>query len=231
MLKKKEVWQVLFAILIMSLVIYFSRFKYPAGISEAIDLLKITGFSALLIIAAVFAKKFAARRFDIEIEHSIWKIKRYGFYQRSYFSKPIPAGFLLPVILMLFSSGYIKFFSLLQFDAVALKSKIVKKHGNPNVRTSEINESELGIIVFYGIITVLALAMALDIAGLNNLARYSVYYAIANLIPLGNLDGMKLLMSAGEPVHGSGKPGSTKLFAPLFFFAWVLAVIALIIVL
>lgn len=235
MLKRKELIHVILAIIIMFVIISFTNLitlrTLPTA-SESQYYLKILGYSALIIAAAVFAKKLVAQKIDVDIEHKIFGLQRYWFYKKAYFKKPLPIGAILPLILTAVSGGLIKMFTLLQFDSTALVSKASKGGGGPNVRTAEINEADLGLIAFWGTIVILAVSLIANFfTQTADLAKYALYYSIWNIIPFGQLDGMKLLMSAGAPIHSSTARNATKMIAPLYFITLILIAITAVIVL
>jgi len=223
MIKSKELTQIIIAILIMSLVLSFVNLLAIPSTLDGKAYLEMLGYSAIIILVTIFAKKLSASNRGIEIEHKILGLKRWGIYARSYFKKAIPIGAILPLLLSILSQGYVKAFTFLQFDAKPLITKKIKKKSQDT--HSEIEEIDLGMIAYWGLIATLALAIIADYLNYNLLAKYSFYYAIWNLIPFGQLDGMKILMASGEPIHQSSPRGSTKLTAILYFWSLILLVI------
>ena len=231
MIKKKEVLSIILAIIIMTIVINFNQIPILLTKAGILTFLMPLAFSSLIILSSVCVKKFVAYKLDIEIEHKILGLKRYGFYKRSYLKKPAPIGLFLPLLISLATSGHTKIFTLLQFNSEALPSKAVKKRGGPNMRIKDITESDLGLISFCGLAIVIIIALVSNYLNIALLAKYAVYYAIANILPLFQLDGLKLLMSAGEPVHMSSPRGQAKLVSPLYFLTLVIIIIVSLIVL
>jgi len=211
MLSKKEMTIVALAIVLMTLVISFSK-----GELKIEKVLLYFLFSLIILLLSVFAKKIIARVINVEIEQNFWQWQRYGLAKRSYFKRPIPLGLILPAFLSIISLGAIKAFCFLQFTAKALPSKVVKKYGAK--RFSGIMEWDDALIVFYSVIPLLALALLSRIIALSEtieLSKITIYYVIWNLIPISNLDGTKLFFGS----------------RPLFIFTWILALISTLIVL
>lgn len=187
MLTKKEVVWIIIAILIGGFAIGLSSSLKPS----LIGLL----WAAIIILVSVIAKKIAAPRYSMKIEHKAWGWKRWGWYERSKFKKPIPLGIILPFFLSVLSLGLIKPLTLLQFDAENLAHKrALRKRGS--YRYSEINESDLAFTSAWGFWALIVLAIAGFFLKQPELAKYSVYYGIWNLIPISNLDGTKLFFGS-----------------------------------
>lgn len=190
MVKKKEIGFIVFAIILMALVISFNYKSIETNI-----FLNALLISAIIIIFGVLVRYLVAGLLDIEIEHSVWKLERYGLYRRRYFIKPIPMGILMPLLLGFLSLGEIKWLALLQVDIIkALPSKIAKRFGVR--RFAEIKEFDVALIIFWGLIATLVITGIALLGNYDMLAKYSLYYAIWNLIPISQLDGLKLLLSS-----------------------------------
>ena len=105
------------------------------------------------------------------------------------------------------SDGWIKCFTFLQFSATALPSKVVKKYGRK--RFAGIMDWDDALLVFWSTVPLLLLALILK-GYLPELSKLSIYYALWNLIPIGQLDGSRLFF--GSRV--------------LFIFTWVITLAA-----
>jgi hypothetical protein len=186
--KKEAVW-IIIAILIMGFIISFS-------LSPTYSL-KVLLISAVIILTSIFTKKIAGEIFNIKVEHTVLEFRRWGYYKRSQLKKPIPMGLVLPFFLSIISLGIIKPFTLLQFNAKNLyKKRIQRARGESEYRRTEINESDLGFTAAWGFWALILLAIIGIFLKQPELTKYSVYYGIWNLIPLGNLDGTKLFFGS-----------------------------------
>ncbi len=163
--------------------------------------------AAIIIIVSIFAKKIAAPRYSSKIEHDLWWFRRWGWYKRSYLPKPFPMGIVFPLLLTVFSLGYIKPMAFLQYNAENdYPRRILKKQGSRRAqRKTELNESDLAYISAYSFYSLLllaiigtALAAKFNISFGYELAKYSIFYGAWNLIPFGQLDGAKTFF--GSPV-------------------------------
>lgn len=180
-------------------------------------------YSAIIISVWICAKKVSAYNRDIEIKHSIWKFQRYSIEKSGHLKKPFPIGVILPLILSVISLGFIKCFSLLQFDAKALVSKVAKRYGR--YRFSEILETDLAMISFWGVVAVLALSLIADFSQLAELSKYSLYFVIWNLIPISQLDGIKIWFGS-KPLDSQ----SIFLFSPLYIISLIITAITTMII-
>ncbi|MGV8151920.1 MAG: hypothetical protein ACP5OG_02475 [Candidatus Nanoarchaeia archaeon] len=191
MITKKEVAWIIISAFLMSIAlgIYLEGEKVKLKISLTIILTCLA-----IIFVNIASKKIAARFFNLEIEHEALDFQRYGVYLRSYFKKPIPIGLILP-FLSFFSLGFIKPLTILQFKSKNIaKSRVLRKSGAH--RYSEINESDPAFTTAWGFWALIALSIIGSIFSLEELAKYSIYYGIWNLIPLGKLDGTKLFFGS-----------------------------------
>jgi hypothetical protein len=186
---KKEIVWVIIAILIMGFMISFS-------LSPTYSL-KILLISAIIIITSVLTKKIAGEFFNIKVEHKTLEFQRWGYYKRSHFKKPIPLGLIIPFFFSVITLGMIKPFTLLQFDAENLyKKRIQRARGESEYRRTEINESDLGFAVAWSMWALILLAIIGFFIKQPELTKYSIYYGCWNLIPLSNLDGIKLFFGS-----------------------------------
>lgn len=152
---------------------------------------------AFIIIAVnVLSKKIMAYYLESEIEQKIFHIQRWGWYQRSYFKKPVPVGVILPFALVWLSYpiGFLKMLAFLQFDVKPTSGRAAKRHGL--YRFTEMTEWHIASIAGIGIFINLVLAVIAYLAGFSELARYSIYFSIWNLLPIGQLDGSKIFFGS-----------------------------------
>ena len=101
---------------------------------------------------------------------------------------------MIPLLLSFLSAGSIKMFTFLQFESKPLTEKAIKKRGKETWK--EIMEWDLGLIAFYGIIALLALSLIANGIGAISLAKYTIFFAIWNLVPFGQLDGTKIFFGS-----------------------------------
>jgi len=193
MFKLKEALHIIIAAILFAFVISFL---------SGLDAFLISLLVAFIILAVnILAKKITAHYLETEIEHKIWHFQRYGFYDRSYFRKPIPAGILLPFIAVWLSYpyGFLKVLTFLQFDPKASSARVAKRHGL--YRYSELTEFHIAAIAASGIFATLILAVISYFFGgyadwILTLTSFSVYYSLWNLIPISQLDGCKLFFGS-----------------------------------
>ena len=187
MFTTKEVIWIIIAILIGGFVIGLSSSLRPSFIGLL--------WASIIILVSVIAKKIAAPFYSLEIEHKSWGWKRWGWYERSEFKKPIPLGIILPFFISVLSLGIIKPLTLLQFDAENFtKKRVLRKRGD--YRYSEINESDLAFTAAWGFWALILLAIIGFFLKQPEITKYSIYYGIWNLIPFSNLDGTKIFFGS-----------------------------------
>lgn len=210
-MKRKEVITIFVVMLLMAFILGFTDkqvFSFERFSTYLV-------FSIIIIGCSVTIKKLVSRYIDVESEIKFWEFQRWGIYSRSHFKKPFPIGIILaPLLFLVFNFRY--FFCYLQFDAKATSAKVAKKYSFP--RVSGILEWDDAVIAFYGTLVLFILSI---ISGLFNnslcleFSKISIYYALWNILPLGQLDGSRLFFGS----------------RPLFFFTWIIAFITAAIVL
>ena len=180
---------------------------------------------SLIIISTTAIKKLSAYHYAIKIEHSDWKLIRWWWYTRAHFKIPFPLGLIVPFFLAIFTIGYLKPFSFLQFDAENIEEvRILKKHGPRGSRRKElINENDLSYTAATGFYMLLFLAFV----GLllkpyfpffgYSLTKYSIYFGFWNLLPISQLDGTKIFF------------GTTLLWSFLIIIFSILSLLILLI--
>lgn len=154
---------------------------------------------SIIIIVSISVKKMFSGDYAIKIEHDVFSIERYGFKEREKFKGPFKIGFLT-ILISIISLGYIKPLTFFQFECENIPEKrILKTSGSKRaVRKEEINEEDLANTSAYGFYALILTAIiGLFIKPIFpyfgfNLAKYSIYYGIWNMLPIGQLDGSKL---------------------------------------
>ncbi len=184
-MKTNEIFLILLAVIVSAFVVSFRNLSLEKFIFSAL-------FFIVIFIFSIGAKKLASNYLQCGVETKIWSFQRYGWYERSYFKTPIPIGIILPFILSILSLGYVPWLATTQTEITASKSKVAKRHGI--YRYSEMTDLEAGWISASGIFVCLILAVISYFVGLSDLSRYSIIFAAFGMLPLGNLDGTKILI-------------------------------------
>jgi hypothetical protein len=189
MFKLKELMHIILAIILFAFVIWFFRdesFILPSFI-----------VASVVILTNVIAKKVAARYFQTKVEMKTWEFQRWGYYQRSQFKKPKPIGIVLPFLVAFASTGLIKMLTFLQTEISPTLRRVTKRRGGVR-RYTELTEWHYGYIPSIGMFLNLSLVFIPLLMLKNSLtieiARYGIYYCIWNIIPVGKLDGSKIIM-------------------------------------
>lgn len=197
--KKELTWIIIF-IMLSSFISFIP--KIPTDIIKI--LITILIFT-IIIFTGITVKKLIAPYYAIKIEHRVWELQRVGYSKISYFKKPLPFGLILPFFLSILSLGYIKPFTFFRFDAENIPEKrLLKARGERKPQRKEtINEEDLAYTSAAGFYALILLALiGLFIKSFLNfnfgtdLAKYSIYYSIWNMIPFSQLDGTKLFFGS-----------------------------------
>jgi len=217
MLTKKEFTLIIIAVIISAFIYALHKgTTYGTMISIAltpIDFILGLIIFFIIIFLNIFMKKFVSEYYSIKIEHRIWEFQQTGWSKKSKLKKPFPIGMVLPFTLSIISVGFIQCFTFFQFDAENIpRKRILRKRGL--YRKEEINESDPAMTAAWGLYSLLFLAILaiiisliikpLDVLVFNiplqypiaELARYSIFYGMWNLIPISNLDGTKIFFGS-----------------------------------
>ena len=137
-----------------------------------------------------------ANALDSDVEHEIWKVSRYGLGQRQHLKREIPAGIIFPLLLSVFSLGFIKFPALLTYESRALQRRAAKRFGFYSF--TELTEWHNGIIGAAGIISVLLVGIIIYFLPYNweYFSKLAAYYALVNMIPISKLDGTQIFFGS-----------------------------------
>ncbi|MFZ5955560.1 MAG: hypothetical protein ACOYT4_03970 [Nanoarchaeota archaeon] len=144
----------------------------------------------IIIVANIFIKKAVAYYYEANVKTKFWSWTQYGFSRESYFKNPLPM-FWLPLVLGFISRGYFFWLGILEFDISPRVERISKRHDL--YKFTELAEWHVALIAVSGIIINLLLAVIGYIIGFEFFAKLNVYYALWSVIPLGGLDGSKIL--------------------------------------
>lgn len=209
---EKEEWRsIIIAIILMSILLMFSYNILAFNIFYII-------IPILIISIFVIVQKRVANYIDVSIQIKNWEMSRWWISTWAELRKAIPVGIIFPLLLGFLSGGMIKMLSLLQFNATALPSKSVKRYGAR--RISGIMEWDDALIGFYsilavGLLAILASFLSYSFFPFHELARFSFYFIIWNLLPISVLAGSKILFGS----------------RPLYIFTLVLTILTFLILL
>ena len=186
MIDRKELTIILIITLILSVTI--SLVKSPESFLYALIAIFI------VIMANIFTKKITSYILDSEIKIKLWNIKRYGFKTKNYLKNSFPAGVFLPILVTAFSFGYFYWMACFIFEVKAKTYRAAKRWGLYTF--SEMTEYHVGLIAASGIAINLGLAVLGYLIGFSDFAKFNIYYAFFNLLPLSDLDGNKIFFGS-----------------------------------
>jgi Zn-dependent protease len=182
MLNQKEISAILISTLTLGIIV---------SLIETWNIFFVTtGLILITILLNIISKKVTSFYLDTETEISLWEFKKFGYKKHHKFTKPIPAGILIPLVVKFFTVGIINWMACLTFEVKGKIYKAAKRHGLYSF--SEVTESEMGWIGAAGIITNIFFAFLGYIMGYPLFAKLNITYAFFNIIPISNLDGSKI---------------------------------------
>ena len=211
----REISHIILAIITLAIVIGFSSIL----ILDYELIAQAFLFAFVIILVSVYSKKFVAHLFDADVEHEIWKVKRYGYKPHWHLKKGLAAGIILPLLLAVVTLGVFKFMALLTYETRALKRRAARRFGFYSfTEMTEWHNALIGAAGILGILLLSIVAYFLPIAGLETLARLAAFYAFFNMLPLSKLDGTQIFF------------GSRILYATLAIITLIFTAYALILI-
>jgi hypothetical protein len=181
-MQESEFWSIIAVLFVMTFVLGFGEFTLLAFLYAFI-------ISLLLILSFTITQKIVANQLGLDIKFKLWTFRRYWIRWQDQFSWDFPIWFVLPLLLMVLSDGFLRWTALLTFVTRTTAKKAVQKF-------SEIKEFDLALVASSGVFAVLVLALILKLFGLNDFASIASWFALLNMLPLGNLGGTKILFGS-----------------------------------
>jgi hypothetical protein len=146
-----------------------------------------------IITLNVLTKKIIGYFFETDVRTKFWTWYQFGLRKDMHFKKPVPMIWL-PLILSLFTKGYFLWLAILEFDLVAKTERVSRRHGL--YRFTEVTEWHMGLIAIGALAANLTFAIIGYIAGLELFAKLSIYFIAWSMIPIGRLDGSRILYAS-----------------------------------
>jgi Zn-dependent protease len=188
-MKRKEISQVLIAIVILGIVFGFSELIKGKFTEFAIAL----GASAIILIINIGIKKIIASRLDADVEHELWKMNRYGPAPENHLDKDITAGVLIPLLISIITLGSVKLMTVLTYETRALKRRAAKKFGPYSF--TEMTDWHNALVGAAGILSCLLITFVtywLPGDFWSVIGKMATFYAFFNMIPFSKLDGSQI---------------------------------------
>ncbi len=206
----REVRSIIIALIVLTLIASFSSLikgNYSALLTGFI-------FSFVILLLTIVAKKGTAYLLDSDVEHELWHVHRFGFKPSAHFSKPMPFGGILPLILNIITLGYLKLPALLTYETRALKHRAAKRFGIFSY--TEMTDWHNALIGSSGIIVCFIIAGMAYLTNFGELAKLATFYAFANMLPISKLDGIQIFF--GSKVLYAVLTAITLIFLGYAFF-------------
>jgi hypothetical protein len=80
-----------------------------------------------------------------------------------------------------------------------MKKRIRRRRREGGYKRTEINDSDIAFAAAWGFFALLILALVATLLKQPELAKYSIYYGVWNMIPFGTFEGIKLFF--GSPLN------------------------------
>ena len=203
-MKRNEIISFLISALVLGFVFSFREWGY-SSFSLAEGLGNWAAASILSLIALLFHHLgilIIAKKYFCDIEYKLWTtskktIVKFSFFLRSITRNISPSkfysGIVLSFLFSIFSNGYIKFAAIGITELTENTSKRLK------TKYKYLSEYEQALVHLAGPFANLLLALvltAINYQAFSNLIGINYYLAIFSLLPIGNLDGAKILFGS-----------------------------------
>lgn len=177
----KEIMVVILATLILAITVSFkdSTIFYAAALSFLV-----------IFVVNITMKKIVGYMVEIDVKTKFWTWYQYGFRTDWHFKKPLPMLWL-PLILVLFTKGFFWWLPILEYDVVAKTERVTRRHGL--YRFTQVTEHHVAWIAIWALIANFVFAIGGYILGFELFTKLSIYFIAWSVIPIGNLDGSKIL--------------------------------------
>ena len=143
----------------------------------------------VIFVVNIAMKKIVGYIFQVDVKTKFWSWYQYGFRTDWHFKKPLPMIWL-PLLVILITKVFL-WIGVLEFDVVAKTERVAKRHGL--YRYSEVTEHHMAWIAIWGLIVNFVFAIGGYVAGFELFTKLSIYFLAWSVIPLGSLDGSKIL--------------------------------------
>lgn len=200
---KKEVFTLIGASLILGFVMSYTQWGYGETVNYAMGIanwIRATIIAFIAYAIYLIATKSVARLHGATSTLGIWGVERFWFSKSSKISKlsflgakfkSFKAGVVLPVLFSIFSRGLINVATIAHTKLEEISPQRAGK------KYTHLTDFEVARIHLAGPMACLLLAIVLSpLDSFNNLVEMSKLIAIYSFIPLGNLDGTKILFGS-----------------------------------
>lgn len=181
---KKEAFTIILAALILALA---TAFKNTEIFSASLLIFLI------ILTLNIITKKIVGYHFETNVKTKFWTWYQFGFRKDMHFNAPVPMVWL-PLLVALFSKGFVLWLAILEFDIKAKTERVAKRHGL--YRFTQVTEWHMAWIATWGIIINLIAALIAYIIGFELFAKLSIYFVAWSIIPFSRLDGSKIFYAS-----------------------------------
>ena len=135
-------------------------------------------------------KKIVGYMVETEVKTKFWTWYQYGFRIDWHFKKPLPMLWL-PLVLTLLTKGFFWWLPILEYDVEAKTERVSRRHGL--YRFTQVTEHHVAWMAIWALIANFVFAIGGYIMGFELFTKLSIYFIAWSVIPIGNLDGSKIL--------------------------------------
>jgi hypothetical protein len=183
---KKESLIIILTAIILGLALSYAERNWQATLIAFATIL-------LVILVNVLAKKFIAYNLETNANIGFWSLYWYGFTSKSHYNKPMAMAWL-PLLTSLITKGAFVWMPIINFDVTARPERIARRHGL--YRYTAVTDWHIAIIAVVGIVANIIAGIAGYILGFETFAKWSIFYAVWSIIPVGSLDGTKIFFGS-----------------------------------
>lgn len=190
-MEREEIGHIIAAVIIFTAVLAFGMI-----LDSNYDYLGIAFVSAAIIIVTNIAgKKLMAYMLDADVTHRILTTNHIVTMKGPReLKRPFPTGIVIPLVLALVTSGYLKISALLSYETSAKKIRAAKRFGYYSY--TEITEWHNAIIGASGIIVTLIVLIVSYLTDFEPMAKAAALYAFWNILPISKFDGTQIFFGS-----------------------------------
>ena len=189
-MEENRFWKETAIIFIASLILALAA-SYLQNSLEIFLTLLVT-FIAILSIN-VLSKKFFANNLETNVEIKFWSWYQFGYRKSQHFKKPLIMAWL-PLLISLITKAKLIWMPVIEFDVSPKPERISRRHGL--YRYTEVTEWHIALIATIGIFANVVFGVIGYFLGFEQFAKYCIYFAAWNLLPISSLDGTKIFFGS-----------------------------------
>ncbi len=193
MFTKKEIKHLIITIFILGFIFGFDDGRKIFALKNwLLNLAGVTLIVAFSILIRELVVKLKASRHDAKSEYEIWLARQMWFRGHGKLKYGVPFGIFIALLLTIISRGNVFFTGI---GGHNIKEDLTARAGRKRVYIQDKEIAQIGLYsIWANVLLVIAGVMLKNYAlGFEKFIEINMFIALFNMIPIGNLDGAKIL--------------------------------------